>query len=186
MTAHAVASRSERGRFGLWLFLLSEVFLFGSLLLMRFTLWGATRPDLDQRLGVTVTVVLLISSFFMNRAEIAVTRGDRSDFLASLAITALLGVAFLAAVIGLEWRGELGPTDGVLGAVLYGMTGLHAFHVLSGVILIVVLLVKGIRGRYTVDDHFAVEACAIYWHFIDVVWVFFYPALYLMGTAVGS
>lgn len=186
MTAHTLSQSSERGRFGLWLFFLSEVFLFGSLLLMRFTLWGATRPDLDPRLGVTVTSILLISSFFMNRAEVAIGRNERFGFLTSLATTALLGIFFLVGVVGFEWRGGLSPTDGTFGSVLFAMTGLHAFHVLSGVVLILVILVRGLRGRYSAQDHFTVEAAAIYWHFIDVVWVFFYPALYLMGTALGS
>lgn len=180
----ALVQRSERGRLGLWLFFLSEVFLFGSLLLLRFSLWGATRPDLDQQLGLLVTSILLASSFFMNRAEVAIERNDRFNFMLSLLVTALLGIAFLIGVVGFEWRGELAPTDGVYGAILFGMTGLHAFHVLSGVGLILYLLVKGLRGHYSASDHFAVEAGAIYWHFVDVVWVFFYPALYLMGQVV--
>lgn len=182
---HAAAARgAARGRLGLWLFFLSEVFLFGSLLLLRFGLWGATRPDLDQQLGLLVTSILLASSFFMNRAEVAIERNDRLNFIISLLVTALLGIAFLVGVVGFEWRGELAPTDGVYGAILFGMTGLHAFHVLSGVGLILYLLVKGLRGHYSASDHFAVEAGAIYWHFVDVVWVFFYPALYLMGQVV--
>lgn len=181
--APSKATGAERGRFGLWLFFLSEVFLFGALLLLRFHLWGSTRPDLDQQLGLTVTAILLASSFFMNRAEVAIERGDRTNFLLSLALTAVLGVTFLVGVVGFEWQGDLRPTDGAFGSILFGMTGLHAFHVLTGIGLILLILVKGIRGKYSPDDHFSVEACAIYWHFIDVVWVFFYPAIYLMGTA---
>lgn len=180
----ALARAAARGRLGLWLFFVSEVFLFGSLLLLRFGAWGATRPDLDQQLGLLVTSILLASSFFMNRAEVAIARDDRVNFIVGMAWTILLGIAFLIGVVGFEWRGEIQPGDGAFGAILFGMTGLHAFHVLSGVALNLIILFKGLRGQFSSEDHFMVEAGAIYWHFIDVVWVFFYPALYLMGTVV--
>jgi cytochrome c oxidase subunit 3 len=182
MTTLTRAFETRRGRVGLWLFFLSEVFLFGSLLAMRFHLWGATRPDLDQQLGLIVTSILLTSSFFMNRAESAIARDDRVNFIVGLLITAFLGIAFLVGVVGFEWRGHIQPTDGVYGSVLFAMTGLHAAHVLSGVLFIMVVAVKGVRGGFSADSHWGVEACAIYWHFVDVVWIFFYPALYLMGT----
>ena len=169
-------------RLGLWLFFVSEVFMFGGLLVMRFHLWGNTRPDLDQRLGLIVTSVLLVSSFFMNRAEVAAKHDDRNNFLVSLAITGVLGILFLVGVIGFEWRGHVRPTDGYYGSVLYTMTGLHALHVLSGILFILVIWINGRKGRYSSQNYWGVEACAIYWHFVDVVWVFFYPALYLMGT----
>ena len=176
----------ERTRAGIWLFFVSEVFLFGALLAMRFNLWGDSRPDLDQQLGVLVTAILLASSFFMYLAESAVARGRRVVFLLSTLVTASLGIAFLVGVVGFEWSGHLRPTDGVYGSVFFAMTGLHALHVVSGVIFIAYIGIKGLRGRYTSAEHFGVEACAIYWHFIDVVWVFFYPALYLMGAAVQT
>ena len=77
---------------------------------------------------------------------------------------------------------EAGPADGAEGAVFYIMTGFHAFHVLTGVILLYVVYQNGRRDLYTPERHWAVEAAATYWHFVDVVWIFFYPALYLMGT----
>ena len=180
----ALARSAERGRFGIWVFFVSEVFLFGALLAMRFRLWGNTRPDLDQQLGLLVTSILLASSFFMYLAETAIDHDRRTIFLASMLLTAILGIAFLIGVIGFERGGHLQPTDGVFGSVFYAMTGLHALHVASGVLFIATIGFKGLRGNYSANDHFGVEACAIYWHFIDVVWVFFYPAIYLMGTAV--
>jgi len=184
VAAHPARNRLIFNRLGLWLFFVSEVFMFGGLLVMRFHLWGNTRPDLDQRLGVTVTAILLVSSFFMNRAEIAAAHDDRNNFLGSLVITGVLGVLFLVGVIGFEWRGHIRPTDGAYGSVLYAMTGLHALHILSGLIFILIVWINGLKGRYSAENHWGVEACAIYWHFVDVVWVFFYPALYLMGTLV--
>ena len=180
LTAYRKQFRLNRA--GLWLFFLSESFLFVGLLVSRFYLWGGTRPDLDQTLGLIVTTMLLVSSYFMRRAEVLIAHDDRS-FLNSLLVTAGLGVIFLVGVIGFEWQGHIRPTDGTFGAVLYGMTGMHALHVLSGVIFILIVWNNGRKGGYSAERHWGVHACALYWHYIDLVWVFFYPALYLIGTA---
>ncbi|HKJ26042.1 MAG TPA: cytochrome c oxidase subunit 3, partial [Anaerolineales bacterium] len=127
----------------------------------------------------------LVSSFFMNRAENAIAHGDRKNFLVSLTITIVLGIVFLAGVVGVEWQiAHFGPADGPQGAVFYVMTGFHAFHVLTGVIFLLIVLRNGIRKVYSKEKHWAVEAAAVYWHFIDVVWIIFYPVLYLIGEAV--
>lgn len=185
MSTESLASyrtQTKANRVGLWLFFVSETFMFGGLLASRFYLWGNTRPDLDQMLGLIVTSILLLSSFFMNRAESAIAHDDREAFLNNLLLTAGLGVAFLVGVVFFEWQGHLKPSDGVYGAVLFGMTGLHALHVLSGVVLLLIVWNLGKQGHFSAERHWGVEATAIYWHFVDVVWVFFYPALYLMGT----
>jgi cytochrome c oxidase subunit 3 len=179
----AQAYQVQSSRMGLWLFLLSEAFMFGGLLVSRFFLWGGTRPDLDQSLGLVVTVILLVSSFFMNRAETAIAHSDQKAFLRNLLVTAGLGALFLLGVVGVEWRGELHPTDGVFGAVFFAMTGLHALHVLSGVIFILIIWNLGRKGHFTAERHWGVEASAVWWHYVDLIWVFFYPALYLMGKA---
>jgi cytochrome c oxidase subunit 3 len=180
-TAEQYRYQLRNNRFGLWLFFISEAFMFGGLLVSRFFLWGNSRPELDQTLGLIVTSVLLVSSFFMYRAETAITYDDRKTFLRSLLAAAGLGVLFLIGVVGLEWRGELRPSDGVFGAVFFGMTGMHALHVLSGVIFILVVWNNGRKGHYSAERHWGVEACAIWWHYVDLIWVFYYPALYLMG-----
>jgi cytochrome c oxidase subunit 3 len=120
----------------------------------------------------------------MNRAETAIAYDDDKTFRRSMLTTAALGTLFLLGVVGLEWNGELRPWDDVYGAVFFVMTGAHALHVLSGVILILIVWNLGRKGHYTSERHWAVEATASYWHYVDLVWVFFYPALYLMGTAV--
>ena len=71
-----------------------------------------------------------------------------------------------------------------MSAVFYMMTGMHAFHVLTGVIFLGVVLNNARKGLYTAENHWAVEAATVYWHFVDVVWIFFYPALYLIGRLV--
>jgi cytochrome c oxidase subunit 3 len=177
--------RAATNRLGLWLFLVSDTFLFGGLMVSRWALWGNTRPDLNQILGLIVTAILLISSFSMNRAEVAITHGDRTQFVVFISLTLLLGIVFLAGVVGVEWQNApFRASTNAYGAVFYMMTGMHAFHVLSGVIFLLFVLRNGAQGRYTVERHWPVEAAAIYWHFVDVVWIFYFPALYLMGALV--
>jgi len=179
--------KTGTNRLGLWLFLVSDFFVFGGLLVMRMNLLGLTRPNLNQMLGLFVTAVLLISSFFMNRGETLMKNGDRKGFLNNTLITFILGLSFLIGVIFVEWRlaGHEGltPSSGAAGAAFYMMTGMHAFHVLTGLIFLAIVWVNGRKGLYD-EKHYPVEAAAVYWHFVDVVWIFFYPALYLIGTAI--
>jgi len=181
--------KTATNRLGLWLFLLSDSFVFGGLAVARFNLLGLTRPELNQYLGLGVTSVLLLSSFFMNRAETSMEHGDRRGFLVGISITLLLGIGFLLGVVGVEWpqaiHEGITPSSNAAGAIFFMMTGMHAFHVLTGVIFLTIVLRNGARGLYSPERHWAVEAAAVYWHFVDVVWIFFYPALYLIGTLVA-
>jgi cytochrome c oxidase subunit 3 len=180
---HSYAYKLRTARIGLWLFIISDAFVFGGLLVSRFYLLGNHRPHLEQFVGLIVTSVLLISSFFMNRAEVLISKGDKKGFIISTIITMVLGIGFLVGVVGVEWQiAPFRPSDGAEGAIFYMMTGMHAFHVLTGVIFLAIVLRNGIRGVYSPERHWAVEAAANYWHFVDLVWIFFYPALYLIGT----
>jgi cytochrome c oxidase subunit III len=182
---HSYEYKSGTNRLGLWLFLVSDSFVFGGLMVMRINLLGFTRPDLNQLLGLAVTSILLISSFFMNRGETLMHNGDRRGFLLNTAITFVLGLGFLLGVVLVEWRlaiqEGLTPDSGPAGAAFFMMTGMHAFHVFTGLILLAVIMANGRRGLYD-EKNYPVEAAAVYWHFVDVVWIFFYPALYLIGT----
>lgn len=198
--AHEVpySTQLRSNRLGLWLFMFSELFLFGALFTSRFVLWGNTRPELSQEIGLLATAILLFSSYFMYRSEVGAAHGDQKKFLRSALLAALMGTIFFVMVVVMEWNvfglsgelfgielfGHLKPSDGVYGGVFYAMTGMHALHVLSGIALIMIIWWNGRRGAYTPERHWGVEATAIYWHYVDVVWVLFYPALYLMGQAV--
>jgi cytochrome c oxidase subunit 3 len=176
--------KSATNRLGLWLFIISDSFLFLGLLVTRFYLFGGERPDVSPILGVTVTSVLLLSSFFMNRAEISMSHGDRRGFLNNVLITIVLGTLFLVGVVGVEWQiAPFSVGDNAIASVFFTMTGFHAFHVLTGVIFLFIVYRNARKGLYSAERHFPVEAAAVYWHFVDVVWVFFYPALYLIGRA---
>jgi cytochrome c oxidase subunit 3 len=190
MSSEAVSVENQKyrqktinNRLGLWLFIISDAFVFGGLFVARFYLLGTElRPEVNQILGLLVTSILLISSFFMNRAEIAAANGERKKFLNSTLVTLILGVLFLIGVVGVEWPiTPYGPDHSAVYSLFYTMTAFHAFHVLTGVIFLAIIYRNGRKGLYTKERHFPVEAAAVYWHFIDVVWVFFYPALYLIG-----
>lgn len=186
------AAQLRINRLGLWLFFVSEAFLFGGLLATRFYLWGAdTRPELDQMIGLIVTSVLLISSVSMRLAETAMERGNRRAFSIFILLTALFGLIFLGGVMIYEWglfpsiyQGHLTPWDNKYGAVVFAMTGMHALHVISGIVFILIVWNLARKGNFSSERHWGVESCAIYWHYVDVVWIFFYPALYLIGNAV--
>ena len=187
------SAQIRMNRLGIWLFCLSESFLFLALLATRFYLWrdldhGLIRPDLAQGPALIFTVVLLISSFFMNRAEVAISNGNKRQFSFGMLMTALFGLIFLLGVVFVEWglAGEthILPGDGAFGAVFFAMTGMHALHVIIGIILVLIVWFNGRRDFYTPEDHWGVEAVAIFWHYVDLVWVFFYPAIYLIGTAI--
>lgn len=185
--------KTGTNRIGLWLFLLSDSFVFAGLMVMRANLLGLTRPHLNQLLGLAVTSVLLISSFFMNRGETAMAYGDKKAFMNNTLITFVLGLGFLIGVVFVEWplaaheglTASFGnPASGPMGGVFYMMTGMHAFHVLTGLIFLLIVWNNARKGVYTAEKHWGVEAAAVYWHFVDLVWIFFYPALYLIGKAV--
>lgn len=176
-------------RIGLWLFIISDGFMFGALFFSRFYLLGGERPELSQELGLIVTSVLLLSSYFMNRAETLIAHGDKRGFIISTILTIILGLGFFVGVVAIEWPQAIthigGPGTNAMASIFFMMTGMHAFHVITGIIFLLIVLLNGIKGRFSVERHWMVEACANYWHFVDVVWIFFYPALYLMGTPVA-
>jgi cytochrome c oxidase subunit 3 len=180
--SHAVHhDRPSINTAGLWLFFLSETFLFGALLAGRFYLAGTDKPEhLDQHLGLAITSVLLASSMTAYTAEVAIARGRRRWAGLMVLATVILGLVFFGGVV-LEWSSAEFSQGEPYGTAFFAMTGLHASHVLSGVVILILVLVLLMRGRFSAQEHWGMEASIKYWHFVDVVWVFFYPALYLIN-----
>lgn len=181
--SHAIALPRRVPRFGLWLFLLSESMIFAALLTARFALQGTYRPaELNQALGLAITLILLTSSFTANRAEVALAHGKTAMFLRNLLATILLGTLFLIGVVAFEWPEAMhfAPPSSGYGTVFFTMTGMHAAHVFSGVLILSLVYRLGRRGVFGPGHMWGVEGAVKYWHFVDIVWVFFYPALYLV------
>ncbi len=178
--AHA-AKRVRINRFGLWLFLASDAALFGLFAASRFYIAGtAISPHLNQLLGLAITSLLLLSSFTAYRAETAFTHGNTSHGRAMLLATVLMGLLFFGGV-AYEWSiAEFSPSE-AYGTAFFSMTGMHAFHVLTGVFFLLLMWVRSADGKFSGGTKaWPVAAAVIYWHFVDVVWVFFYPTLYLL------
>lgn len=183
LAEHGIHDRLHLARVGLWLFILSESMIFVGLLAVRFYLQGFHVPDeADQAIGLGITAVLLVSSLTAYRAEAAVAAGDQRTFLRNLWATIGLGALFLVGV-GFEWREALHafPPSTGFGTVFFAMTGMHAFHVVTGLAFLAIVWVKARREAFGPHGYWPAEAAVKYWHFVDVVWVFFYPALYLVS-----
>jgi cytochrome c oxidase subunit 3 len=197
--------------FGMWVFLSSELLFFGPLLLGYLYLrmhdpqaTGMASRHTDMLLGTVNTAVLLTSSFCMALAGHAAQRNDRRRAARLLALTAALGAVFLA-IKGYEWHQEFDehlfpgagfhPFDAADPATVHGIelffllyfaaTGLHALHLLIGVSaclwLVLVLRHPPPRG----PGNGTVELAGLYWHFVDAVWIFLYPLLYLTARSGG-
>ncbi len=178
-------------KIGIWLFLASEVMLFGSLFsayaLLR--MGAATWPDQSAVLSVPLatlnTVILIASSATIVLALAAVRAGRLEAYRRFMGLTILGGVAFLV-VKAFEYSdkfaaGLVPATDNFL-ALYFTLTGLHALHVVGGLVVNLYLWGPGVRLWRTDPARFTgrIEVAGLYWHFVDVVWIFLFPVLYLL------
>jgi heme/copper-type cytochrome/quinol oxidase subunit 3 len=180
----------ERARMGMWLFLASEIMMFGAFIAVYVVLWMSnpggkgeafSKEDLHWPIACFNTAVLILSSYTMVRGVHAISKGNRSHCEDMLIATAALGVLFLC-VKAYEYAGKfshgIGPDTNVFYGCYFLMTGFHGLHVLIGVIMLVwcAFYVKRFDGH-----HYAhVENLALYWHFVDLVWIFLFPIVYLL------
>jgi cytochrome c oxidase subunit 3 len=178
-------------KLGIWLFLASEVMLFGSLFSAYALLrtGAASWPDQSTIVSVPLatmnTVVLISSSVTMVMAWTSLTAGRLDRYRLYMAVTIALGAAFLV-IKAIEYgdkfsHGLVPATSNFLG-LYFTMTGLHAVHVVAGLIINAYLLGPGTRMWRSDAVRFTnrVEVAGIYWHFVDVVWIFLFPVLYLL------
>ncbi|HXH08897.1 MAG TPA: cytochrome c oxidase subunit 3 [Alphaproteobacteria bacterium] len=176
-------SRLFINRLGLWLFIVSESFLFAALLASRYYLLGVYRPhELNQPLGLVISVVLLASSLSAYRAEMSAAYDDQRGLRSNLLATIGLGALFLVGV-AIEWYEAFHyfPPDTAYGTIFFTLTGTHAFHVFSGMLVLLLVYLQARRGRFNAKNYWGVEGAVKYWHFVDVAWVFIYPTLYLVS-----
>ncbi len=175
------------GKIGVWWFLASEITVFGGLIASYIVVrlgsggWSEAAAHVNFPLGLVNTFVLLTSSLTMVLAFAAVEEKKPRRLQANLLLTLLLGLTFLM-IKGFEYAGEIGhgftPGAGIFWSFYYGMTGLHALHVLGGIVVNLVLLVAALRDTLRPNEH-RVELAGLYWHFVDIVWIFLFPLLYL-------
>lgn len=179
-------SEAGIGMTGMWIFLSSEAFLFGSLFFTYFyfkvntPVWPPAGATPDSGLAIINTAILLCSSAAVWLATRLVRSGKTSRAGIALLSTAALGAVFLGITI-FEWTHEaFAPWNSAYGAIFYTMTGFHALHVLGGVLLLLSLFIRTRRGFYTQARHTAVEAGALYWHYVDFIWILVFITLFLI------
>jgi cytochrome c oxidase subunit 3 len=191
LTPHPVTGMYN-GKFGLWLFLASEIMLFGALfssyVLLRvqgsFPAHG--EHSLSVPIGTLNTMILITSSVTMVLAWAAFKLNEPGKGRTYLAITMLLSLAFLAIKLIFEYAHKYQhghtPDSSTFYAIYYCMTGLHGLHIIGGVLVMAYLALPGFGLWKKNPEQFTnrIECTGLYWHFVDLVWIFLFPTFYLL------
>ncbi|MEO7146021.1 MAG: cytochrome c oxidase subunit 3 family protein [Bryobacteraceae bacterium] len=194
----------ETSTLGMWAFLLTEIMFFGGMFgaytVYRFKFpeaFASTSHWMDLLLGTVNTAVLICSSFTMAMAVRASQMGKKKALIWFLIFTLILGGVFLF-IKGVEYHEKYvehhipGPsfqyeeaayahTAQILFFLYFAMTGLHAIHMIVGVGLLTTLIIMAAKNRFNANYFTPVENIGLYWHFVDIVWIFLFPLLYLIG-----
>jgi len=202
-----MGQQHEAGSLGMWVFLVTEIMFFGGLF-ATYTIYRALYlPSfeigsrlLNVKFGAVNTVILIGSSLTMALAIHAAQTGKRQATVVYLILTMILGAAFLFLKFNFEWTadyhehvvpgfgffvrpewGAAGPHVPMFFCFYFFMTGLHALHMIIGFSILGVLTWMAHRGRFTPEYYAPLEISGLYWHFVDIVWIFLFPLLYLIG-----
>jgi cytochrome c oxidase subunit III len=175
------------GKVGTWWFLASEIPTFGAVLVayivMRLgsTGWAEASHHLNFNIALINTFILLTSSMTIVMAHGAAQDRDFKRSANFLGLTVMLGLGFLG-MKAFEYTTEIShgflPSSGIFWSFYYGMTGLHGLHVVAGIMINLVLWIQAAKGTLAKHSH-RVELAGLYWHFVDIVWIFLFPLLYL-------
>ena len=182
-------------RYGMTLFIASEVMFFVAWFWAYFDVSlfpndfvGNVWPPKDIEtfdpwdIPLINTLVLLLSGTTVTWSHHALLEDDRKGFIQGLVLTVILGVCFTALQAYEYHHATFAFSDHIYGSVFYMATGFHGFHVIVGTIFLAVCLWRGKLGHFNKDHHFGFEAAAWYWHFVDVVWLFLFAAIYIWGS----
>ena len=203
------AQQKDASTLGMWIFLITEIMFFGGLFLV-YTVYRRWYADifavascsLDVYIGAANTVVLLSSSLTMVLAVRAAQLGKRKALVIFLILTLLLGGVFLG-VKAYEWNQKYvehhspGPDFHFAGvtqqgpaqlffSLYFAMTGLHALHMVIGAGLLIALIALAAKGRFSASYMTPVDMVGLYWHFVDIIWIFLFPLLYLIDRHLGK
>jgi cytochrome c oxidase subunit 3 len=187
-------------KMGMWLFLFTEMLFFGGVFLLyavysaKYTAdFSGASSELNRIIGTINTVILITSSLTAALSLSEIKKGALRSASVSLGITTLLGIIFLIVKYA-EWSAKIGhgiyPGSAYLNDMTHGkvlfyslyfvMTGVHAFHVLIGIIVFAVILVMIHKGTVHESNFVKLENSALYWHFVDIAWIYLFPLLYLL------
>ena len=184
------SSRVSPSVLGMFLFIASEIMLFGSFFTVYFfdrvvnhSFGGQWPPPGFHRpafvAGVN-TLILVTSSFTMHWADSSIKKGNRAGLQAGLVLTVLLGLAFLLTQVVEYSRVGFAPHDNAFTTIFFCLTGLHGAHVFVGLTILLFTTIRAFRGHFDAEHHHGVELPGIYWHFVDVMWIVVYSTVYLL------
>jgi cytochrome c oxidase subunit III len=200
--------QKDASTLGMWVFLITEVMFFGGMFLaytvyrdIYFSVFALASSSLNVTIGAINTAVLLCSSFTMVMAVRAAQVGQRNAIIIFLILTLILGMVFLG-VKAYEWNEKFvehhipGPSFHLEGtgeqghaqlffSLYFAMTGLHALHMVVGCGILTWLLIMTWKGRFTPEYMTPVDIGGLYWHFVDIIWIFLFPLLYLIDRHLG-
>ena len=195
--------QKDASTLGMWIFLVTEIMFFGGMF-TAYVVYRALHPagfveashELNLTMGAINTAVLICSSLTMVLAVSAAQMGSRKALVWYLILTIVLGSVFLG-IKALEYHEKFvshhvpGPSfhfDGpdaanaqLFFSLYFAMTGLHALHMIIGIVLLTILAVRANRGAFDADYYTPIDMTGLYWHFVDIVWIFLFPLLYLLG-----
>jgi len=198
---HDVHRDDEASKLGIWLFIFTELLFFGGLFVTyavyrhaNVQAFHLAAMELDVAVGTINTVILLISSMTIAMATTSIQKKDKRTTLILIWITLLLALAFMVNKY-FEWSGkighgiwpgsplleDLGRGDTLFFGLYFFMTGLHALHIVIGMVLLAVVLVRVQKDRITFDNFQLLENGGLYWHLVDLIWIFLFPLFYLIA-----
>ncbi len=193
----------EAAKLGMWLFLVTEVLLFGGLF-VGYGIMHAKHPEafvaahhhLDWRLGALNTIVLLLSSFTMVMGVWAAQTGQKKKLIAFLLLTVLLAMVFMG-VKYVEYshkfhegllpgkyyshQGDTVPGQFMFFSFYFMMTGLHGIHVLLGIVALLWITFRAWRNQFSAQYYGPVDIVGLYWHLVDLIWIYLFPLMYLIS-----
>src|SRR5438552_4401755 len=181
------SSRVDARVLGMFLFIASEIMLFGSFFTAYFfvrvvnkTPWPTPPFHLPVFVAGVNTAILVTSSFTVHWALQSIRRGNRAGLQAGLVLTFLMGLTFLLTQMIEYARVGFAPHDNAFATIFFCLTGLHGAHVFVGLSILLFMTIRAFRGHFSPQEHYGVELGGIYWHFVDVMWIVVYSTVYLL------
>jgi cytochrome c oxidase subunit 3 len=183
------SSRVDARVLGMFLFIGSEIMLFGAFFSIYFFTrvvnpespgWPPPPYEFPKYIAFVNTCILVTSSFTIHWALQSIKRNDRAGLKGGLVLTLLLGATFLITQLVEYARIGFAPNTAAFASCFFGLTGLHGAHVFVGLTILLFMAIRSFRGHFTAAEHHGVEIGGIYWHFVDVMWIVVYFTVYIL------
>jgi cytochrome c oxidase subunit 3 len=182
------SSRVESQLLGMLLFIISEIMIFAAFFTAYFFIrvvvtnakWPGPGFHIPVDIAAVNTGILLSSSLTIHWALTSIKNGNRFGLKAGMVSTFCLGATFLSIQVNEYIHLGIAPSDSAQASIFYGLTGLHGCHVFIGLCLLMFVTIRSFKGHYSPEQHRGVEVPGIYWHFVDIMWIFVFSSLYIL------